>query len=73
MYKPWMQNIDLEKRILEIGLLYRPNVPKISDQNNIFYTDIRSTEEIKQFYSKDNHVDNDAIVSIDYVKRSGKR
>ena len=67
MNKPWVQMIDPNKRILEIGPLATPVIPKNTELNNIYYADIRSTEEIKNLYKSDSNVNNDAIVFIDYV------
>jgi SAM-dependent methyltransferase len=64
--RPWFNNIDLNKRILEIGPLCWPNVKK-EQAKNVFYADIRSTEDIKKFYKNHIDVSIDKIVDIDYV------
>jgi 16S rRNA A1518/A1519 N6-dimethyltransferase RsmA/KsgA/DIM1 with predicted DNA glycosylase/AP lyase activity len=66
MAREWIKYIDLAKRILEIGPLTRPNIKKDSGIN-VFYADIRTTKEIKNFYKNDLNVVNDDIVPIDYV------
>ncbi|MDR2743308.1 MAG: class I SAM-dependent methyltransferase, partial [Treponema sp.] len=66
MYREWLKDIDFSKRILEIGPLTTPNVKK-SPGRNVFYADIRTTEEVKNFYKNDPNVVNDNIVPIDYV------
>jgi SAM-dependent methyltransferase len=63
----WLKTIDQNLRILEIGPLHNPLVPKVSNQKNIYYADIRSTEEIKALYKSWGFEHIDAIVSIDYV------
>lgn len=67
MFRPWLQTIDRNKRILEIGPLTNPMVPKVPDMNNVYYADICSTEEVKKIYGSDPSFDVNAIVSIDYV------
>jgi len=67
MFRPWLQTIDRNKRILEIGPLANPMIQKDPNMDNVYYADIRSTEEVKEFYKNDNSVDNNNIVSIDYV------
>jgi SAM-dependent methyltransferase len=67
MYRPWLQTIDLNKRILEVGPLTNPVISKISGKDNVCYADICSTEELKEFYKFDSYVDTNAIVSVDYV------
>jgi len=65
--------IKKSDRILEFGPLNRPLVKK-PDYSNIFYADIRSSEEIKELYTGNDYlestgvqVDLDTIVDIDYV------
>ena len=65
--------INKDARILEIGPLNRPIITK-AEYTNVFYADIRSTEEIKKLYSGNDyltttgiHVDTTTIVDIDYV------
>jgi len=67
-FRPWLKNIDLEKRILEIGPLFSPNIKK-ENCKNVFYADIRTTEEVKELYKDHKTVPNDEIVDIDYVIR----
>jgi len=66
MHRKWINNIEPNKRILEIGPLAWPNIQK-QDGYNVFYADIRSTNEIKELYKNDVNVPNDKIVDIDYV------
>ena len=40
---------------------------KKTEGQNIFYADIRTTDEIKEFYRNDTNVDNASICEIDYV------
>lgn len=61
------------KRILEFGPLNRPTVTK-ETHPNIFFTDIRSTEDVIKMYTANDYlestgitIDLDAIVNIDYV------
>lgn len=65
--------IKKQDRILEFGPLTRPLVQK-KDYPNIFFADIRSTEDIKKMYTSNDYlkstgisVDIDAIVDIDYI------
>lgn len=60
-------------RILEFGPLIRPLVTK-KDYPNIFFADIRSTEDIKRLYTSNDYleatgitVDINSVVGIDYV------
>lgn len=60
-------------RILEFGPLIRPIVSK-KDYPNIFFADVRSTEDIKKLYTSNDYleatgldVDIDAVAEIDYV------
>lgn len=70
---------DKEKRILELGPLNRPIIKK-NEYSNVFYADIRSTEEVKELYSGNDYlnttgiqVDIDTIENIDFVlKKSYK-
>ena len=66
MYRPYLNNIDKNKRILEIGPLCRPMIRK-NEGFEVFYADIRSTDEIKEFYKNDQSVDNAGICEIDFV------
>jgi hypothetical protein len=66
MYKPWLNKIDPKKRILEIGPLNKPNIKKSTD-TNIFYSDIRTTEGVKNYYKNDKSIPIDEIVEIDFV------
>jgi len=66
MQRPWLKNIPYDKRILEIGPLFKPNISK-DKYKNAFYADIRSTEEIKYFYKDNPDVPNDRILNIDYI------
>ncbi|SFM08074.1 hypothetical protein SAMN05421830_113103 [Desulfomicrobium norvegicum] len=63
---PYTSIIDCSKRILEIGPLANPLIPKANGPF-IFYADIRSTEDIKQFYANDPNVDCSAIEDVDFV------
>ena len=47
----YVSDMDVSKRILEIGPLANPIFTK--RDANIFYADIRSTDEIKELYAKD--------------------
>jgi SAM-dependent methyltransferase len=60
-------------RILEFGPLIRPLVSK-RDYPNIFFADVRSTEDIKKLYTSNDYleatgltVDINSVVGIDYV------
>jgi SAM-dependent methyltransferase len=62
-----------EDRILEFGPLIKPLVSK-KDYPNIFFADIRSTEDIKKLYTANDYleatgltVDINAVAEIDYV------
>jgi len=70
MFRPWLNNIDLNKRILEIGPLAWPNVKK-EQTKNVFYADVRSTDDVKEYYKNDKSVPQDKIVDIDYVIGGG--
>lgn len=61
--RQYLKKIDQGKRILEIGPLSSPMVKK---GDSVFYADIRSTDEIKQFY-KGHPIDENQICEIDYV------
>ena len=65
-YRPWIYKIDCKKRILEIGPLSHPNIRKDAGVN-VYYADIRSTEDVKDFYKNDTSISIDDIVTIDYV------
>jgi len=56
MVRQFLDTIDKSKRILEIGPRASPIIQKDNINNNIFYADIRSTEEIKKYYSDNNAV-----------------
>lgn len=65
--------IEKTDRILEFGPLNRPTV-KRPDYPNVYYTDIRNSDEIKKLYTGNDYlestginVDLDTIVDIDYV------
>lgn len=65
--------IDKNKRVLEIGPLNRTIISK-HDYPNVFYADIRNTEEIKKLYTSNQYleetnikVDIDSIIDIDFV------
>ena len=60
--RPYLNRIDLSKRILEIGPLNTPTIKK-TDGNNVFYADIRSTAELRIHYG-DGYKN---ICEIDYV------
>ena len=66
MGRVWLKNIDYDKRILEIGPLHIPNISK-DRAKNLFYADIRTTEEIISFYRNNPDVITENIVEIDYV------
>jgi len=75
MFRPWLNNIDLNKRILEIGPLAMPNIKK--DQGkSVFYADIKSTEDIKNIYMAERYKEKPSwfneIVEIDFVINNGK-
>jgi len=57
--------IDPQKNSLEIGPLTDPFLTK--PQFNVYYADIRSTEDIKDYYRHDMNVDIKKIVPVDYV------
>lgn len=65
--------INKNARIIEFGPLNRPVVRK-KDFKNVFYADVRTTNEIKLLYKNNNYlkstgiqVDIDSIVDIDFV------
>ena len=64
---PYLETIDLTKRILEIGPLTDPIFIKSNEAPNVYYADIRSTEEVKAFYKGDPNVPQNLIVDIDFV------
>jgi len=70
MYRPWLNSVDLNKRILEIGPLAWPNIIK-GQAKEIFYADVRSTDDIKDHYKNDKNVPQEKIVDIDYVINGG--
>ena len=66
-------NIKKDESVIEFGPLTRPLFSK-KEKNNVFYADIRSTDEVKKLYSSNAYlektgisVDIDSIVDIDYV------
>jgi SAM-dependent methyltransferase len=61
----YVSDMDVSKRILEIGPLANPIFTK--RDANIFYADIRSTDEIKELYAKDSNVNVNDVCSIDFV------
>ena len=69
MYRPWLNKIEQNKRILEIGPLCNPNIKK--NGTDVFYADIRSTEDVKEFYKNDKSVAIENIVDIDFVIEGG--
>ena len=64
-FRPYLNNIDKTKRILEIGPLDKPMIKKSKSSNNVFYADIRATYEVKEFYRNNPNVDNHGICGID--------
>lgn len=65
--------IKSQDRILEFGPLIRPTVTK-KTHPNVYYADIRSTEDIKKLYTSNDYlkstgltVDINKVVEIDYV------
>ena len=64
---PYLAAIDLSKRILEIGPLTDPIIIRSNEAPNVYYADIRSTEEVKAFYKGDPNVPQNLIVDIDFV------
>jgi len=65
--------VNKESRILEIGPLNRPVVTR-TDFPNVFYCDIRSTEDIKKLYTSNSYleltgtvVNIETIVDVDFV------
>lgn len=77
-YREYIKNNvikDHNKRILEVGPLNRPVICK-NEYKNVYYTDIRSTDEIKALYTGNEYlkttginVDVSTIENIDYVLR----
>jgi len=63
----YLADLDLDKRILEIGPLAAPLLNK--KEANVFYADILPTKEIKAFYQNEPEVDKDAVCEIDFVIR----
>lgn len=70
-------NIPRDARILEIGPLNRPLIPK-NKYPNAVYCDIRNTQEIKELYSGNDYlkttgiqIDISTIVDVDYVLEGG--
>lgn len=57
--------------VLEIGPLDRPFVQKST--NDVYYADVRGTEEIVDFFRGDPNVNEAQIASIDYVIRTSYR
>lgn len=66
MYRPYLNNISPDCRILEIGPLTSPNLTK-DRFKHVYYADIRSTEDIKSFYRAHTNIQQENIVDIDYV------
>ncbi|MFP3041964.1 class I SAM-dependent methyltransferase [Treponema primitia] len=66
MLRPYLETIDKNKRILEIGPLTTPMIAK-NGINNVFYADIRSKDELKEFYKNETVVDKEKIVDIDFI------
>ncbi len=64
-FASYVSDIDVSKRILEIGPLADPIFLK--QEANVFYSDIRSTDKIKEFYAKDPGVVTDDIVDVDFI------
>ena len=64
-YASYLEKIDLSKRILEIGPLTNPILSK--REANVFYADIRSTEEVKKLHENDPGVCKENIRDIDFV------
>lgn len=65
--------VKQKDRVLEFGPLTRPIILK-NENSNVFFADIRSTDEIKKLYTSNEYlkstglkVDVDSIVGIDYV------
>lgn len=63
---PYAALIAPSARVLEIGPLDRPILTK-DTHSNLFYADIRSTEEIRTHYAGDPNVDMNHICAIDFV------
>jgi SAM-dependent methyltransferase len=61
----YLSDMDLGKRILEIGPLDNPVLNK--DEADVYYADILSTEEVTAFYRNDATVNKDTICEIDYI------
>lgn len=64
-FAEYLTDVDLSKRILEIGPLLIPLFTK--DEANVYYADIRSTEEIAKLYENDPNIDPAALVPVDFV------
>lgn len=68
----FLESIDLNKKILEIGPLQTPLFRK--NQANIYYADIRDTDSIKERFKGDDKVNNNEVIPIDFViKESYKK
>lgn len=72
VFREYIKDKFKNKKIIEFGPLTRPLFKK-SENKEIYYADIRSTEEIKSLYKNNDYltktgikVDVDSIVSIDY-------
>lgn len=68
-----INSIDKNKRIIEFGPLIRPIIKK-DKFRNVFYADIKSTEDIKKLYTDNNYLEStgievniNEIVDIDIV------
>jgi len=64
-YERYLQDIELDKRILEIGPLANPICKK--NEANVFYADSLSTQDVKAYYKHDPKIDKDSICDIDFV------
>ena len=60
-----IENIDLKSKILDVGPLNNPMFSK--NEADIYYADVKSTEEIKNIYSYLEESRFNRIVDIDYV------
>jgi hypothetical protein len=67
MFRPYLNEIDFQSRVLEIGPFTDPNLPK-ERYKQVYYADIRSTADVKAFYkAAGGDAAPDKIVNIDYV------
>lgn len=67
---PYLSTIDLSKRILEIGPLDKPMLPKKLSPT-IFYADINTAETLRERFARDGNVDTGKICDIDYCVKDG--